>query len=279
MQEVNDETIGRVFMSYAHDSPEHKQDVLEYSDWLNDPGGIECWIDTYVEDTMLPEGWPLWMRKQLKKAEFILVVCSPRYQERLDRDPKEEGKGLGVKFESVLILNDFYQNQSLNTKYIPVVLDEKHVSCIPDFLNNQTHYNLSDEKSKQKLFRKLIKEPEHVKPKVRRGLIGFLTKEKITDKDDEQKLTSKVLNIPEIKPLLQMKPGTKILQSFFGLTVAKRFGIAGELGLIEKGESVDSPNLDKLTATFLERAYTKNLLAELWNKLFDENIDPNPFKK
>jgi hypothetical protein len=65
----------RVFISYAHDSEDHKTLILKYSDFLNNPGGLECWIDRYVEDAEIPGGWHHWMRIQIKEAKYVCISC------------------------------------------------------------------------------------------------------------------------------------------------------------------------------------------------------------
>ena len=66
----------RVFISYAHDSSEHKLAVLKLSDRLR-ADGVDCLIDQYVET---PEcGWPRWTQEQVENAKFVLVVASAGY--------------------------------------------------------------------------------------------------------------------------------------------------------------------------------------------------------
>jgi hypothetical protein len=270
----------RIFVSYAHDSEDHKQAVLDYSDWLNDPGGMDCWIDRYVEDSDMPHGWPHWMMTQIEEAKYVLVVCSERYLARYYKRPEEEGKGLGVKFESTLIVNEFYQNGSLNIKFIPVIIKSEDAKYIPNILQSQTYYDLSRSDSRDALYRRISNQPQFLKPAVSPVIMfessSALERSTKIDLDEPPPSTVELPNIPQFT---NMKPGTKILQAFFRLPLTKRFAIASELGLLEKGESFESPNPDRLCASFLERAFNNNLMAELWSRLFDESIDPNPFKK
>jgi hypothetical protein len=62
----------RVFISYSHDSPEHKQRVLALSDRLRNDG-IEAELDQY--QTRPPQGWSYWCEEQLRPAnsDFVLV--------------------------------------------------------------------------------------------------------------------------------------------------------------------------------------------------------------
>jgi len=47
----------KVFISYSHDSDQHKDRVLTLSDRLR-ADGIDCTIDQY--ETFPPEGWARW---------------------------------------------------------------------------------------------------------------------------------------------------------------------------------------------------------------------------
>jgi hypothetical protein len=66
----------KVFISYSHDSPEHAQRVLELANQLR-ADGIDCMIDQYV---LVPEeGWTLWMERQIRNSNFILMVYTETY--------------------------------------------------------------------------------------------------------------------------------------------------------------------------------------------------------
>jgi tetratricopeptide (TPR) repeat protein len=63
----------KVFISYSHDSLEHRDRVWALSNRLR-RGGIDCQIDQYEES---PEkGWPQWCDDQIEEAE-------PLYQRAL----------------------------------------------------------------------------------------------------------------------------------------------------------------------------------------------------
>jgi SEFIR domain len=270
--------MDKIFISYAHDDEAHRLFILNYSDSLINPGGLDCWIDRYAEGAIIPEGWPHWMRKKISEANFVLVVCSPIYHARFNRDPSQDGKGLGAKFETTLIESDIYHNETLNTKFIPIVTKKEHLPYIPDILKTQTHYNLSDPASNEALYRKLTNQPLVTRPsqssKIDLSKVNSLqiftgsTATKIKDIDKE-----------EYKEIIKMKAGTKILQTYLSKPLTARFAIAKELGLLNNGESVDSVDADKISAEIIVRAYNNNLLDKLWTILFDEKIDPNPFKK
>jgi hypothetical protein len=70
----------KVFISYSHDSEEHKQNVKLLTEKLHNKGAM---IDRYVE-TNLPENGRYWVRKQVEKSKFVLIVCTQKYKEKVD---------------------------------------------------------------------------------------------------------------------------------------------------------------------------------------------------
>jgi TIR domain len=62
------------FISYSHDSPEHADRVLALSDRLR-ADGIDCILDQY--EVSPPEGWPRWMDRHIRTADFVLMICTP----------------------------------------------------------------------------------------------------------------------------------------------------------------------------------------------------------
>ncbi|BAP55453.1 purine or other phosphorylase family 1 [Thioploca ingrica] len=81
----------RVFISYSWDSEAHKQRVFELAEKLRDDG-IDCELDQYHQSP--PEGWALWMLRQVKGADFVLMICTQIYYRRaLGEESPGTGKG------------------------------------------------------------------------------------------------------------------------------------------------------------------------------------------
>jgi len=93
-----------VFISYSHDSPEHSDRVLALSDRLR-ADGIDCILDQYEDSP--PEGFPRWMDRNIRAADFVLMTCTPTYYRRVMGD-EEPDKGHGVAWESTLIYQYIY---------------------------------------------------------------------------------------------------------------------------------------------------------------------------
>jgi hypothetical protein len=149
----------RVFVSYSHDSPSHKQRVFRFAEQLRDDG-IDCELDQYEEAP--PEGWPAWMAKQVRQAKYVLVVCTATYHRRVN-GTERPGVGLGARWEGALITQDLYERGGQNDKFIPVVFESSDRNEIPDFLRHTTYYDLSDAAQEERLYRRLTDQPRVVR--------------------------------------------------------------------------------------------------------------------
>lgn len=140
-----------VFISYTHDSPAHQECVRALAERLR-RGGVETWIDQYAAHPH--EGWPQWMRRQIRDAQYVLVICTETYQRRVDLR-EEPGRGLGAIWEGGLITISVYDAQGRNEKFIPVVFSATDVQFIPDFLRGATWYDVSTEDGFEALYARL----------------------------------------------------------------------------------------------------------------------------
>lgn len=131
----------RVFLSYSHDSPEHTERVLAFADRLR-AEGVDAHLDQYEEAP--PEGWPLWMERQVEAADFVLVVCTETYLRRF-RQEARAGEGRGVKWEGAILRQELYEAEGRNERFVPVLLDSAPAEHIPQPLRGVTHYRLDGE--------------------------------------------------------------------------------------------------------------------------------------
>lgn len=148
-----------VFISYSHDSPEHENRVLAFSNQLR-AEGIDANIDQY--ETAPSEGWQLWMEKQIRDSQFVLLVCTETYLRRVMKE-EEKGKGLGVIWESTIAIQHLYNSGVLNEKFIPIVFYREDTKNIPVPLQSTTYYDLSSERGYDDLYRRLTNQPRTVK--------------------------------------------------------------------------------------------------------------------
>jgi len=153
-------TRPKVFISYSHDSPEHKERVLELADRLVEEG-IDIVLDQY--EKVPPDNWALWMEKQIDDADFVLIVCTQNYLDRVQQKVKQ-GEGRGAKWEGLLTYEHIYENDSINQKFIPVLLEGGQESYIPRPLRLTNSYRPSDEEGYDKLYRRITDQQETERP-------------------------------------------------------------------------------------------------------------------
>ncbi len=144
----------RVFISYSHDSPRHSSRVLELANRLRREG-VEAWIDQF--DPHPAEGWQRWMQKQIERADFILMVCTPTYCHRFEgKEPS--GRGRGVSWEGQLLNQLIYEASGRNDRVIPVTFDAEDEAAILLAMRSYARYTLPD--GYEQLYRRLTNQPE-----------------------------------------------------------------------------------------------------------------------
>jgi tetratricopeptide (TPR) repeat protein len=142
-----------VFLSYSHDSEEHRVWVLGLSERLR-ADGIETCLDQYEEGTPT-ETWPRWMLDRLDEADSVLLICTATYYRRF-RGHEEPGKGKGVDWEGAIITQGIYDARSRTKKFVPVLRDAENECFIPEPIRGHTHYTLTTEAGYQALLEALL---------------------------------------------------------------------------------------------------------------------------
>ena len=152
----------RVFISYSHDSHEHADKILAFANKLREEG-IDAVLDQYEESPA--EGWPMWMDREIRAADFVLMICTETYYKRVMGE-EEPSKGLGVKWEGKLIYQHIYQADATNTRFLPVLFDGGEVRHIPRPVQDATRYYVDSKSGYENLYRRLTNQPLVEKPKL-----------------------------------------------------------------------------------------------------------------
>jgi tetratricopeptide (TPR) repeat protein len=157
--------MSKVFISYSHDSAEHNERVLQFSNALRNHG-VDAELDRY--HVRPPKGWPHWCEEQLRpeNSTFVLMICTEIYLKRIeDKVPADEGRGV---FWEGAIIYDYLYDEKGNTRFIPVLFADGNTSFIPIPIRNHTRYrvvafDLTDA-GYQDLYRELTGQPLVTKP-------------------------------------------------------------------------------------------------------------------
>jgi diguanylate cyclase (GGDEF)-like protein len=155
--QVEDENgIRRVFISYSHDSPDHSDAVLALADKLRHDG-IDAVLDRYEPHP--PFGWPYWMEDQMRKADFVLIICTERYRYYLEHLDEVEDGGKGVLWESNIIYNRLCTARLKNPTFIPILFATGSPENIPTPLKGYTYYRSETSNGYEALYRQIVGDP------------------------------------------------------------------------------------------------------------------------
>jgi hypothetical protein len=175
--------IPKAFISYSHDSQEHKKWVLELAIRLRNNG-----IDAILDQFELQPGAdiPHFMETHLSSANKILMICTDKYV-----DKANNGQG-GVGYEKMIITSSLMKKINEN-KIIPVIRQIGGAD-VPTFLKSKLYIDFSKpddyEFSYDELVRTIHNSPLFEKPPIGNNPFKPIVKEKL---DDDIKILDKLL--------------------------------------------------------------------------------------
>lgn len=138
----------KVFISYSHDSPEHKRWVSELGAKLHRKG-VEVILDQW--DVGQGDDLGLFMERGEKDSDRILVICTDSYVRKA-----KAGEG-GVGYESRIITRQLVQDLGPN-KFIPIIREVLEEDKTPEFLGTQAYIDFTDEGEFDQKFIELLGE-------------------------------------------------------------------------------------------------------------------------
>ena len=138
----------KVFISYSHDSPEHKRWVSELAVKLRH-NGIHTTLDQW--DLRLGDDITRFMERGIVDANRILVVCTDNYVSKANT-----GEG-GVGYERMIITKKIVENQG-NNKFIPIIRQTLWEDKTPEFLKDQVYIDFTDDSQFDEKFAELLHE-------------------------------------------------------------------------------------------------------------------------
>jgi SEFIR domain-containing protein len=153
----------KVFLQYAHVNADYKNLAIELADRLR-VDGLESIIDQYVLGGP-SEGWAVWMTRQLKEADFVLVLCSEENLKRFDKE-QPPPTGTGATWEGHFIQQYLLDAGAINKKFVPVLLRKEDRAFIPAVLKAFTYYQLYESGHYDNLLRFLTNQPDVNAPPV-----------------------------------------------------------------------------------------------------------------
>lgn len=141
-------TSPKVFISYSHDSDEHKEWVYKIACKL-----IESGVETLLDQWGLQLGSNLmrFMETGLTNSDRVLVICTDNYN-------KKSNGGLGgVGYEKNILTAELFADQD-TTKFIPCIKNVSEKVKTPICLGGRTYIDFSDEEKFEENFKILLHE-------------------------------------------------------------------------------------------------------------------------
>lgn len=151
--------IPKAFVSYSHDSQEHKKWVLDLATRLRN-NGVDATLDQW--DLKPGDDLPQFMERGVVSADRVLMICTQSYVEKAN-----SGAG-GVGYEKMIVTADLLKTIDSN-KVVPLIRQNGSRN-LPAFLNSKMFLDFSRpdqfEFSFDELIRTLHNAPLYAKPPV-----------------------------------------------------------------------------------------------------------------
>lgn len=140
--------VPRVFVSYSHDSPEHKSWVLGLATDLR-TNGVDAVLDQW--DLSPGQDISLFMQRGISDADRVLLICSQKYVQKAD-----SGAG-GVGYERLVVTAEVVE--TIDTKkFVPIVRGGGGSRKTPTYLGPRLYIDFEDDAQYQGALEALLRE-------------------------------------------------------------------------------------------------------------------------
>lgn len=137
----------KVFISYSHDSPEHKRWVSELAARLRH-NGIKAILDQW--DLGLGDDVTRFMERGIVDADRVLVIWTDKYVSKAN-----VGEG-GIDYERMIISTELVQNLGTD-KFIPIIRQASGKEKTPTFLGTRVYADFTNDSQFDAECEKLIR--------------------------------------------------------------------------------------------------------------------------
>ena len=138
----------KVFISYSHDSPEHKQWVLELGTKLVQ-NGVDVVLDRW--DLTPGDDRTLFMERGVKESDRVLVICTDSYVRKAN---DREG---GVGYEQLIVTAQLARDLGTD-KFIPIIRQASGEEKTPTFLETRVYIDFTNDNQFDERFDELLRE-------------------------------------------------------------------------------------------------------------------------
>ena len=179
----------KVFISYSHDSPEHKRWVSELGAKLR-RNGVDAILDQW--ELKLDQDLTQFVESGIRDADRVLVICTNSYVRKANAGED------GVGYEPMIVTRKLVEDLGTN-KFIPIIRPMFGEEKTPDFLEEQVYVDFTDDTQFDEKFDELLHE---------RLLVRSLQKPSVPHTESVRVKNYRALRDVELK---QLKPLTVFL--------------------------------------------------------------------
>lgn len=144
----NETELPIIFISYSHDSADHKKWVAHLATKLFE-SGIKVILDQW--DLSLGDSPTRFMESGINDADRVLLICTQEYVRKA-----EAGEG-GAGYERMIVTSELAQKIDTN-KFIPVTRQESSLHDIPVFLGDRFFADFNDDSQFENQLHNLIRD-------------------------------------------------------------------------------------------------------------------------
>jgi hypothetical protein len=152
-------TTPTAFISYAHEEREHDEWVLDLASKLRH-NGVDASLDAW--DLIPGQDTTYFMESQIRNADFVVLICTPRYAEK-SNIPRG-----GVGYEKNIISAEMLQASDLRPKFIPILRKGAFENALPTYLGSKYAIDFRESADQKQalneLLRAIFQQPHPKKP-------------------------------------------------------------------------------------------------------------------
>lgn len=160
------QTAPVAFISYSHDSPNHKIWVAKLATALME-NGVEVILDQW--DLSLGDDIAKFMERGISRSSKVLMICTESYVSKVN-----DGQG-GAGFEAMIVSGELVKDLG-TSKFIPIIRQNSESPVLPTVLGARYYVNMSIDdgfdQSLKLLLHELHKVPVIEKPKLGKNPFG-----------------------------------------------------------------------------------------------------------
>ncbi len=144
----------KVFISYSHDSPEHKRWVSELAAQLR-RNGVNTILDQWNLDPK--DDVTQFMEHGIRDSDRALVICTDSYVGKAN-----DGED-SIGYEPMIVTQKLVEDLGTN-KFIPVIRQTEWEDKTPEFLKKRVYVDFTDDNQFEEKFKELLHERLLVPP-------------------------------------------------------------------------------------------------------------------